>query len=80
VRLRDILERKLVEAEVAPQERDFFLSRVADVQPQPVLTVGQKLREPIDANVDRHACAASVEHEPYRSHSLLPGAPYFMGE
>ena len=72
VRPGHLLERQLVEAKRLPEQRDLCRPGIADVEPQPILAVGEQLAEPVDADLRREAAVARVEDESHGSH----GASY----
>ena len=53
VRPGHILESQLVKAERAAEQRDLFGSRVADVEPEPILVAPEQLAEPVDIDLRR---------------------------
>jgi hypothetical protein len=70
--LRYLLERELVEAELPPQQLYLRRSRIADVEPQPVLAFGEQLAESVGTDLRRQAFLAGIHHKSHRSH----GAPF----
>ena len=68
VRPGHVLEHQLVEAEGPPEQRDLFGAGIADVEPQPILAVGEQLAEPVHADLRRQALVESVEDESHGSH------------
>src|SRR5712691_4378823 len=68
VRPGHVFERQFVEAEGLPEHRDLGGTGVADVEPQPILAVGEQLAEPVHADLRRQAAVARVKDESHGSH------------
>src|SRR5262245_47105672 len=73
VRLGHVLECQLVTPECPPEQPDLLGAGVTDVEPQPVLAVGEQLAEPFDADLNWEAVIASIEDESRGSHGSPPG-------
>jgi hypothetical protein len=61
--LHHLLERVTVKPELAPQQSDLGHAGVGDVEPEPVLRVGEQLAEPFDADLGRRDVPGSVNDE-----------------
>jgi hypothetical protein len=70
---RHIFERQLVEAELAPQQRDVFRAGVADVEPQPIGSIGEQLTQPSNAHCRGASVVASIDDKLHGSHGAVLG-------